>query len=123
MPNIQRIIDKKLHANAAIAIQESAYSFSDALILESKTLAALEGADEVQTVHVERARDLVFSSTRNKNHIREVMLFVGSLLLGLSLQGFFQEYSSATPRVGWMAVYAAIGIFATVVSVAAFFKR
>jgi hypothetical protein len=121
--NLQKIIEKALHENAATAVRENVFRFSDALVLESKAVAALEGADEVQTVHVEKAKDIVFTATRRSSHFRDVLLFVGSLLLGLSLQGFLQEYGSTQPRVGWMAFYFGAGLAGTILSVAAFLRR
>jgi hypothetical protein len=118
MANIEKkILEKQLHSNAEIAAEEYIKQFADALVIQSKTIADLDGADEVQRMHVEKARGIVLTLSQNKSRLRDALLLIGSLLVGASLQGIFAEYSFPTPRPNWFVFYFVLGILGTILSV------
>lgn len=118
MPPFQnQIVEKSLHANAQNTILAFTDEFADALILQSKTLATLEGTDEVQSVHVEKAKDIVLTLTHKKNRGRDALIVLGSLFLGIAFQGLFAEFSSAAPRSGYFLFYSIMGIVSAILFV------
>ena len=109
MADLQKqVLEKTLHSHAQEAAEEYITQFADALIFQSKTLATLQGADEVQSFHVASARDIILRSTQSKSRSRELLILVGSVLLGAFLQGFITEFSNNRP--GWMIVYVVAGL-------------
>lgn len=108
MANLQKqILEKELHDKAQVAVETYANELTDALVLESKILATLEGSDEVQTVHIEKARTIVLNASQVKNRKREILILSGSVLLGASFQGIPTEYINNRPSL--MIFYFIIG--------------
>lgn len=109
MANLQQIVSKNLHANAQNLATQYTQDFADTLILQSKAIASNQEADEVQSIHVVRARDFILTSNQSRRTLREILILAGSGLLGVSLQGIPTEYSSQNPRPSWMIFYFIIG--------------
>jgi hypothetical protein len=123
VPNLEnQIIEKPLHVNAQNTIVGYTNEFTDALLLQSKTLATLEGTDEVQSVHVEKAKTIVLTLTQKKNRSRDALIVLGSLFLGIALQGMFGEFSSANPRASYFLFYSIMGIISAILFVVGIYK-
>ncbi len=113
MPNLQkRASEKVLHPHAQIAVENYIADFADTLVTQSKILATLNEADEVQSNHVNAARDVVLTGIHRTKRSSEAFIMIGSVLLGAFLQGFFTEYSHNRP--GWMVIYVIVGLIGTV---------
>ncbi len=106
-----QIVSKQLHTNAETLVKEYSAEYTDALLLQSKTLAKLEGTDEVQSVHVQKAKIIVLGLTQQKNDVKNLLFGLGCVFLGISIQGAIGEYLATTPRIGWMLIYTILGIF------------
>jgi hypothetical protein len=100
-----RVESKDLHPQAELRAREYIDSFAEALLLQSKTLAAIQEADVVLSTHVDDARDIIKSQKRSR--ARELTLIFGSALLGAFIQGFPTEL--ATGRQVMTLVYTALG--------------
>lgn len=108
MADLQRqVIEKPLHPRAQEMAAGHVEEFADALVLQSKTLATLDGVDEVQGIHVAAARELILKAGQTKSRSSELLALFGAALFGAFIQGFLQELSNNRPT--WMAVYAAAG--------------
>lgn len=118
-----QIIEKKLHTNAEILISDFSTEFTDALILQSKTLAKLEGTDEVQSIHVQKAKVIVLTLTQKKNRLRDGLFGFGCLFLGIAIQGLLAEYSATTPRLGWFLIYSVLGILSAGMIAYSYYKN
>lgn len=105
-----QIIEQTLHANAETLIRDYSSEFTDALILQSKTLAKFEGTDEVQSVHVQRAKAIILTLSQKTNDRKALYFGLACVFLGIAFQGLAAEYFSATPRIGVSLIYAVIGI-------------
>ena len=109
MPTIQAIAETKgLHENATQVTEDLRRQYTDFLLFQSKLIATIEGADEVQAIRVERANEIIFHATPARSKIKEVIALVSSILLGAFLQGFITEYSNNRPN--YMVVYAGAGV-------------
>lgn len=108
MADLQRqVVTKNLHPRAQDLAENYVEDFADALVLQSKTLATLEGADEVQGIHVAAARELILKSSQRRDRSKELFILFGSVLLGAFLQGFLTELAAGRPL--WMAIYVLAG--------------
>ena len=115
MSNLQKQASGKvLHPQAQTVAEGYIEDFADALMLQSKTIAAIQGADEVQSVHVSAARNIILASFQKAKRSSELYVLFGSVLLGAFLQGFLSEYSNGRP--GWMVFYVGLGMVGTLVT-------
>jgi hypothetical protein len=122
MPTIETIAEtKNLHENASQTVDGLQQKYTNLLLIQSKVIATIEGADEVQAVHVERANNIIFESQATRSKFSEVLTLGGSVLLGAFLQGFITEYSNN--RIGYMAIYASAGFVGLILVVFAYRKR
>jgi hypothetical protein len=105
MPDLQKeLLDKKIHPEAENLAEEYIKQFADKIVIQSKSLAILDGANEVQSNHVEKARNLVLNSIQTRSRFKEGILLLGSIMIGLGLQGIFNEYSTQK-RAEWFIIY------------------
>ena len=115
MSNLQKqAFEKALHPQAQTTAEAHIQDFADALMLHSKTIAAIQGADEVQSVHVNAARNIILATFQKANRSSELYILFGSILLGAFLQGFVTEYSNGRP--GWMVIYVILGLVGTLMA-------
>jgi hypothetical protein len=101
-----RVESKDLHAQAELRAREYIDSFAEALLLQSKTLAAIQEADVVLSTHVDDARDIIIKAQK-RGRARELTLIFGSALLGAFIQGFPTELAAG--RKVMTLVYTALG--------------
>ncbi len=102
-----QLLNKKLHPEAQDLAEDFVTDFADKLVLQSKTLAILDGANEVQSNHIIQAKNVISKTTPARGRVKEIVLVIGNALIGAGLAGIFSEYS-ATKRVEWLIVYFAI---------------
>jgi hypothetical protein len=107
MPNSQiNAIDTELHPQAEKAIKQFVSDFATSLILQAKLIAYRSKADLVLSTHVDEALDTV-NRNRKQTWSRELLIILGSALLGAFVQGFISELSSGN---SWLiATYVALG--------------
>lgn len=92
MANIQRKPTKlKLHILAEDEVVKVVKDYVDIIVTQSQTVAANEGADEVQSIHVKKAHLILSEYNFNNNRKKEWAKFIGSVMLGAFLQGFITE--------------------------------
>jgi hypothetical protein len=114
MANLQALAKAKaLHENATSFALELQEEFTDALLYQSQLIAVFENADEVQKIHVERAKEIILRPPPVASKGREILALISSVLLGAFLQGFITEYSNNRPQ--YMLVYAVAGFIGLVV--------
>lgn len=103
----QRMVEHySLHPEAAESARELATNYAAALVLQGKLLAAQQRANQVQSIHIEQARDLIAEGQR-RGWRREILLVMGSALVGAFFQGFITELSAGHKTL--VAVYVALG--------------
>lgn len=108
MANIsQQVENKELHTQAEQRAREYIDNFAESLLLQGKTLAAIQEAEVVLTSHIDDARDIIIRERRS-GHGRELMLIIGSALFGTFLQGFFTELTAG--RKPMVVLYTFMGI-------------
>ena len=109
MSNLQKqALGKALHPQTQTTAEGHIQDFAEALMLQSKTIAAIQGADEVQSVHVNAARAFILTTFQKAKRSSELYISFGSILLGAFLQGLITEYSNGRP--GWMVIYVMLGV-------------
>lgn len=108
-----RIPQRDLHPNADQEIVKRRDEYTDVLLVQSELIAAIEGSDEVQKVHVDRAADIVATTRVKDTGRRELAFLFGSALIGAFLQGFITELSNERPKI--MAAYTGMGIIGIVI--------
>lgn len=101
------LLNKKIHSEAQDLAEEYVKDFADKLIIQSKTYAILDGANEVQSNHIEKAKLSVLNSIQTKSKFKEILLLVGNALIGAGLAGIFSEYAAAK-RPEWLIIYFAV---------------
>jgi hypothetical protein len=111
MADLQRqIAEIELHPQAVKTVEDYVAHYTNSLVLQSKTLAVIDGMDQVQSVNVKDARALVVSNEQKRGRTRELWIIVGSALVGAFLQGFVTELSADPIRKLWVAVYVIMGL-------------
>ena len=111
MADLQKqIAEFDLHPQAVKMVEDLVADYTNSLVLQSKTLAVFDGADQVQSTHVRGARDIIASNEQKKGRTRELWIIVGSALVGAFLQGFVTELSAEPVRKLWVAVYVIMGL-------------
>lgn len=123
MANLEKILDKKIHENAQELAEARIKEFADALVVQSKTIADLEGADEVQSIHIEKARSIVLTLSQNRTRLRDAFIAVGSLFAGVAIQGIIGEYSSTVQRPSYFVFYFIMGIVGTALLVGGLIRK
>ncbi len=109
MTNLQtRVTNIDLHPQADQTARDLIANYAEALLLQSKTLAVLQGVDEVQSIHVRSAQDILFSQGPKRGRAKELVTIFGAALFGAFLQGFVTELAAG--RALWIAVYVAMGV-------------
>jgi hypothetical protein len=99
-------ISKELHAQAANLAREYVNDFSISLLLQAKTIAYQQKADMVMSSHVAEAREIL-QSEQKKSWSREILMILGSALLGAFIQGFTTELSGGNTFL--IAIYTIMG--------------
>lgn len=73
MSNLQkRALEKALHPQAQTTAENHITDFADALLLQSKTIAAIQGADEVQRTREHRARNHPCKLSKSETVVRAI---------------------------------------------------
>jgi hypothetical protein len=98
--------DLSLNPQAKLLASEVADSYENSLIIQAKVLAAQQGMDEVQRVHIERAHDLLIR-VENEGWVKQLLLIFGSASIGAFIQGFITELSAGHKAL--TAIYVALG--------------
>ena len=101
-----KVEDYSLHPQAEELARELATNYAASLVLQGKILAFQERVNEVQSVHIEHARDLI-SSGQRKGWKKEMLLVFGSALVGAFIQGFITELSAGQRLL--TAIYVSLG--------------
>ena len=92
------VLKKQLNERAKEHVRFCTISFADAVILQGKSIATLEGADEVQERHIIEANKLVLALRAGTNKLNEIFVAVGSCLVGLGAPFTISESLSSTPK-------------------------
>ena len=99
-------IDKELHAKAEKAIKQYVNDFATSLLLQAKVIAYRSKADVVLSNHVDEALETV-NRSRQQTWSRELVIIIGSALLGAFVQGFISELGSGNSVL--LAIYVVLG--------------
>lgn len=116
-------IDKGIHANAKVSINDYVLQFADSLVLSSKLHAHWQNADDVQATHVQQARESILEIGRKESRSWQFTFGIGIALLTFSVTQILTEYSSLAPRLGYIVAYCAASIVATAIVTWAKMKR
>lgn len=110
-----------LHARAREAFISEVLTFGDSLLYESKSIAADEHANEVQTGHIERAQRILQTRKRTWDKFLEFLIFLGTLFLGAAIAGGSTELFNGNY---WrVAAYCGLGIAGGTVFAYGFIKK
>ena len=101
-----KVEELTLHAQAEQLATELATNYAASLVLQGKILAFQQRANQVQSVHIEQARDLI-SGEQKRGWNREIQMIFGSALVGAFIQGFITELSAGHKLM--TAIYVALG--------------
>lgn len=112
LPTLVAGID--LHPEAQKRHKEFVDDFANVLLLQSKTLALAQKADVVLSTHVENARKIALSREQNTGRLREILLIVGSGMMGTFLQGFPTEMATEPIRKNMIIFNVCMGILGAV---------
>ena len=85
-----RVEECTLHRQAEELAGELATNYAASLVLQGKILAFQQRSNEVQSVHIEQARDII-SGEQRRGWKKEIRLVFGSALVGAFIQGFITE--------------------------------
>jgi len=99
-------IKKDLHPQAASLSREIINKYAISLLLQAKMIAYQQRADLVMSSHVNEAHEIL-QSEHKKNWSREILMILGSSLLGAFVQGFTTELSAGNTTL--IAVYTIMG--------------
>ena len=88
----------ELHLQAEEQLRKFTEEYFSALLLQSRALAITERANVVLSTHIEEAKDIVISREKNKGKGREILIILGSAMIGTFLQGFPTEMANDTIR-------------------------
>lgn len=98
--------DYSLHPQAAEKARELATNYAASLVLQGQILASQQRANQIQSVHIEQARDLIAEGQR-RGWKREMSLVLGSAFVGAFFQGFITELSAGHKAL--IAAYVGLG--------------
>jgi hypothetical protein len=101
-----KVEEYALHPQAEELARELATNYAASLVLQGKILAFQQRSDEVQSVHIEQARDII-SGEQKRGWTRELLLVFGSALVGAFIQGFITELSAGHQLL--TAIYVVLG--------------
>jgi protein-S-isoprenylcysteine O-methyltransferase Ste14 len=99
-------IDKELHPQAEKTAKQYINEFATSLLLQAKITAYRSKADVVLSSHVDEALDTI-NRGRKQIWSRELVIIIGSALLGAFIQGFISERSSGNSLL--IATYVVLG--------------
>jgi hypothetical protein len=100
------IIGKELHPQAKKLVKQFINNFTESLIVQAKVLAFRRGAELVLSNDVQEALEII-TKERTKNWKKQIVIILGSALLGAFVQGFVTELSGGNTVL--MAVYTVLG--------------
>lgn len=113
---VPKIEDYEFHVQAELLVKQFGADYAASIINQAKVLAFTERANEVQSVHVEHARDLIFErqmkpESQGKSLGRELLLFVGGAVLGAGVHGFPSDLSAGNKMltVTWF-IFCLVGL-------------
>jgi hypothetical protein len=105
--------DKEFHLEATKLKDKIASEYSDSIVQLAKILAYQRDDDMVLSNHIREAHNIIRKGTQKKKQIRQdLILLIGSAILGMGVQGFISELVNQTYRAIWMGVFALITISA-----------
>lgn len=111
-------LQKRLHRNAERAAEESVIQFTDSILLQAKTLACQDGSDEVQTFHIQKAREIILSLSQTKNRWTDGSIALGGIILGAAIQGIIVEFSTIQgPKAALYFVLGVVGCFLLILGI------
>lgn len=93
-----KAIEKEFHPKARKLALEYVDTFATSLILQAKIIAFRKKAEIVLSNHVDEAVDAI-KSRENRSWLRELLLAVGSALLGAFVPGFITELSTGNQNL------------------------
>lgn len=99
-------IQKELHPQAANLAREFVNDFAISLLLQAKTIAYQQKADVVMSSHIVEAREIL-QAEHKKSWSREILIILGSALVGAFIQGFTTELSGGNTFL--IAIYTVMG--------------
>lgn len=99
-----------LHPQAEAQLTKFTEEYASALLLQSRALAASERANVVLSTHVEDAKDLVISREKTKGKGREILIVMGSAMIGTFLQGFPTEMANDPIRKSMIIFNVIVGV-------------
>jgi hypothetical protein len=94
-----------LNGDAGELVEVAAIDYAERLLVQSQMVAYHDKANLVLINHVEEARKEMEQSG-SRNAWREVLIFIGSAMLGGGFQGFFTELAANPVRRFWAGFYA-----------------
>ncbi len=107
MANSQvELLKKELHPQAANLSREFVNDYAVALLIQAKIIANQQKADVVTSNHIIEAHEIL-QSEHKKNWSREILMIIGSALLGAFIQGFASELSTGNTIL--IATYTVMG--------------
>lgn len=110
-----------LHANADELIHKLIDKFTVTLVYQAKINAYKDGADEVQSPHVNDAYDQ-FRKDSGRSWLKELSIAIGSAFFGAFIPAFLENYYSQQPISSETMTYTILG-FAGIIMVAWGLKR
>lgn len=103
----------KYHAKAEERLTKTLDTFSRRLIKQTESTASSRGHNEVQTVDVEHAEDVVFDRMR-KDRLSQGIVFICQTLFGLSLSLIYETIdktnTSGTYMITGQTLIAVVGL-------------
>lgn len=112
---VLKIEDYEFHLQAQQRVRQFVSDYTILLIKQAKILAFIQRTNQVQSVHVEHARDLIAESQK-RTWIKELVLIFGGALIGVCVYRFLAELSA-----GHKALTATYAVFGLVGLILAFF--
>ena len=103
LPNLSSI---QLHPDARQLANTFVADYGGRLVNLAKILAVQDGANEVQSGHIDAAR-LLLRRTPERKWSTEVALIVGGALLGAFVQGFIE--ATAEAKLPLIVIYVLLG--------------
>lgn len=104
--------DKQLSPTAEQLAREFIDTYAVSLIAQGKLIAYNQGADEVINLHIEEAHEVIIKEQK-RGRSRELLIVLGSALVGAFIQGFITELSAGHKLT--TAVYTAMGFTGMIV--------
>lgn len=99
-------LDKQLTPTAEQLARAFIDKYAVSLIAQGKLIAFNQGADEVINLHIEEAREIIIKEQK-RGWSREILIVLGSALVGAFIQGFITELSAGHKLT--TAFYTAMG--------------